>query len=129
MRLAMILKRVLDDAGLVVEIASPKLPPTPLDTQPADEAKDEDMLAEVETVEPIPAQWVAHLAAEAIQAQSFVEATAQIMRLEVGKYREAMVRLDDELRREGLTLPRLEEHRQPTVETQRTLAEGAIASV
>lgn len=106
--LAVFLKRALDDADAATETVATSVPPAPMNTDLADEAKEEDLLADVETVELIPAQWVAHLEAESVQAQSFVEATAQIMRLEVGKYREALVRLEDETRREGLTPARLQ---------------------
>jgi len=39
----------------------------------------------------LPADWLAQLAAEGIVAQTFVEAVAHVLRLEVGRYREQLV--------------------------------------
>jgi diguanylate cyclase len=42
----------------------------------------------------LPADWLAQLAAEGTVAQSFVEATAHVLRLEVGRYREELVSIE-----------------------------------
>lgn len=41
--------------------------------------------------EELPPDWLAQLAVEGIVAQSFVEATAHVLRLEVGRYREQLI--------------------------------------
>lgn len=46
-------------------------------------------------VEEIPAEWLETLQSEAIESKSFVEASVQVLRLEVGKYREQLVRIED----------------------------------
>ena len=42
----------------------------------------------------LPADWLAQLAAEGIIAQSFVEAAAHVLKLEVGRYRELLVNIE-----------------------------------
>ncbi|MCA9269792.1 MAG: diguanylate cyclase, partial [Planctomycetales bacterium] len=71
---------------LAFEMEEP--PPEPAEPEP-------DPLAEVEAAEEIPPEWVDKLEAEAIVARSFVEASAQVLRLEVARYREALIRLED----------------------------------
>src|SRR5438105_4403896 len=48
-------------------------------------------LPTVAGLDELPADWLAQLAAEGIVAQSFVEAAAHALRLEVGRYREQLV--------------------------------------
>ena len=57
---------------------------------------DSDQVAEmaastVAGLEELPEDWLAQLAAEGIVAQTFVEASAHVMRLEVGRYREQLI--------------------------------------
>ncbi len=47
--------------------------------------------AAVAGLEELPEDWLAQLAAEGIVAQTFVEASAHVLRLEVGRYREQLV--------------------------------------
>jgi diguanylate cyclase (GGDEF)-like protein len=49
----------------------------------------------------LPADWLAQLAAEGIVAQSFVEAAAHALRLEVGRYREQLVAAEVRTRASG----------------------------
>jgi diguanylate cyclase (GGDEF)-like protein len=46
----------------------------------------------------LPADWLNALEQEAVVATSFVEASVQVLRLEVGRYRERLLGIDDELR-------------------------------
>jgi diguanylate cyclase len=46
----------------------------------------------------LPPDWLAQLAVEGIVAQSFVEATAHVMRLEVGRYREQLIVAESRVR-------------------------------
>ncbi len=76
--------------------------------QPAEEGVREVVPADEDHVEEeIPKAWLDRLEAESIHAKTLVEATAQIMRLEIGKYRDALVRLDDEFRADGLNPSRI----------------------
>jgi diguanylate cyclase len=45
----------------------------------------------VASLDELPADWLAQLSAEGIVAQSFIEAAAHVLRLEVGSYREQLV--------------------------------------
>jgi diguanylate cyclase (GGDEF)-like protein len=65
-----------------VETPPPAPPPEPATEVPQD----------------IPQAWLDKLAEEAIVARSFVEAAAHVLRLEVGKYRQALLSVEDELR-------------------------------
>jgi diguanylate cyclase len=47
--------------------------------------------AAVAGIEELPEDWLAQLAAEGIVAQTFVEASAHVLRLEVGRYREQLI--------------------------------------
>ncbi len=49
-------------------------------------------------VEPIPSDWLDILEQESVEANSFIEASVQILRLEVGKYREALLDVEDAVR-------------------------------
>lgn len=49
-------------------------------------------------LEPIPADWLQKLDEKAIQPGSFVEAAAQVLRLDFGKYHEALVDLEAQFR-------------------------------
>lgn len=51
----------------------------------------------------LPTAWLDALEENAVVATSFVEASVQVLRLEVGKYRERLLVIDDELR--GLAAP------------------------
>jgi diguanylate cyclase (GGDEF)-like protein len=57
------------------------------------------------SVDELPAEWFGALAEEAVVATSFVEASVQVLRLEVGKYRQKLVEVDTELRALGETPP------------------------
>lgn len=48
-------------------------------------------LTEVPQVEELPTEWLDQLQGEGIVAQSFVEASVQVLRLEVGRYREQLI--------------------------------------
>ncbi len=49
----------------------------------------------------IPDEWFALLAEESVETQSFVEASVQVLRLEVGKYRESLLDLEDQIREQS----------------------------
>lgn len=76
---------------------SPDQAPEP---QADDEADDKAEVALVDGPEEIPPQWRDRLAAESIDAQSLLESAARVLRLDVVEYRNALVELDCELRRE-----------------------------
>ena len=65
--------------------------------------EDDAELAAMEVSETIPAEWVDRLKAESIEARTLLEATAQVMRLETDKYREALVRLEETMRQQSVT--------------------------
>lgn len=46
----------------------------------------------------IPGEYLATLAAEAVETQSLVEAAAQVLRLEVGRYRNSLIEIENRLR-------------------------------
>ena len=105
--LAYYLRCLLDEQALPeipAEEAQPEAEKAP--TEPAPEPPpepevawdDDDELAEIEVAEVIPANWIDQLEAESIESKTLVEATAQVMRLEVNKYREALVRLEEQMR-------------------------------
>lgn len=50
------------------------------------------------TTEEIPQEWLSVLAEENIVAESFVEATVQVLRLEVGRYRDKLIDVDRRVR-------------------------------
>jgi len=102
--LACYLRCAMDAAEAQAAPPCPAPPPTqrqpaPGDISTAETKAEESLPAEVEAVEVIPSAWVDQLEAEAIEAAGFVEAAAQVMRLEVGKYREALVHLEEEMRK------------------------------
>jgi len=49
-------------------------------------------------VEDIPDEWLESLESESIEASSFMEASVQVLRLEVGKYREKLVAIEERIR-------------------------------
>lgn len=65
------------------------LPPVPVAIEPA---------FEEQLVEELPAEWLDALESEAVVAGSFVEASVQVLRLEVGRYRNRLLEVDDQLR-------------------------------
>lgn len=96
--LGVLLRRVLasvdaeETRGPVSQVsAAPPKPPRPKTIVSA-----ETPLEEVE--EPIPEKWLDMLEEESIEAGSFVEASIQVLRLQVGKYREQLLRIDDRAR-------------------------------
>ena len=58
----------------------------------------------------LPAQWLDALEESSVVAGSFVEASVQVLRLEVGKYRERLINIDEEIR--GLVLPAMSDYLQ-----------------
>lgn len=105
--LAYYLRCLLDEQAppeIPAEEAQPEAETVPTEPEPEpppepEAAWDEDdELSEIEVAEVIPADWVDRLEAESIEAKSLVEATAQVMRLEINKYREALVRLEEQMR-------------------------------
>jgi diguanylate cyclase len=49
-------------------------------------------------VEELPSEWVEKLAENSVEAKSMVEASVEVLRLEVGKYRESLLQIEDEVR-------------------------------
>ena len=90
-----------------IEEPAPQQPPPEPEPEPETVWGDDEELTDVEVEEDIPPEWVDKLAAESIEAKSLVEATAQVMRLEINKYREVVVRLEEEMRAEGLNAIKL----------------------
>lgn len=62
------------------------------------EEKEEAPTPPASPLQDIPKEWLSALAAEGIQAQSFVEASAHVLRLEVGRYREQLLVADSKAR-------------------------------
>ena len=102
--------QVLDepDPTLSAVESPPELPIESDDKLEHQDADDEDLLAGEDSTEVIPGEWVDRLEAESIHAKTLVEATAQVMRLEVGRYREAMIRLEEEGRSGEISLDLLQ---------------------
>ncbi len=78
-------------------VAPPKVRPAP---KPAHVPDDGPMLADDDAppTEEIPDEWLEQLESENIVANSFVEASVQVLRLEVGKYRDRLIELDKRIR-------------------------------
>lgn len=52
----------------------------------------------IASIDVIPPEYISMLQGEAIKANSLVEASAEVLRLEVGKYRDALIGIDKQLR-------------------------------
>jgi len=98
--------------GVIVELPSAPAPSTPTQPSPTSHvptaaapttapAAAESKPAEPEPppIEAIPAEWLDSLELAGAEAGSFVEASAQVLRLEVGRYREAMIELQEQVDR------------------------------
>jgi diguanylate cyclase (GGDEF)-like protein len=72
----------------------------PAVTSPSEAELDLDSLA-LPAVDQIPAEWLTILEAEAIESKSYVEAATQVLRLEVWRYRERLVSIENRLRNGG----------------------------
>lgn len=97
--------RPQDDVPQEVEVCETQ--PDPVEPRAEDSADNNETEVPAESTEEIPQQWLDVLEAEAIQSKSFVEASVQVLRLEVGRYREALVEIEERIRRCALE-PRAE---------------------
>lgn len=52
----------------------------------------------IASIDAIPPEYISMLQGESIKANSLVEASAEVLRLEVGKYRDALIDIDNQLR-------------------------------
>lgn len=87
---------------LTEETGTQKEQHTPDTPAPADESNACDVEAPTSTpelVEQIPDEWLSTLDEYGIKAASIVEASTQVLRLEVGAYRDQLVRVDSQARR------------------------------
>ena len=91
------------DVEPVVERVAPSVEPeraeSPVDTY-FDIGSEEIPEAEPEPVaEEIPSAWLETLEAESIEAKSFVEASVQVLKLEVGRYRADLMEIEEQVRK------------------------------
>ncbi|MEQ8791025.1 MAG: GGDEF domain-containing protein [Pirellulaceae bacterium] len=60
-----------------------------------DAAQTAEAVAAAAKVEEIPEEWLNTLESASVESKSFVEASVQVLRLEVGKYREALIGIEE----------------------------------